>query len=231
MMRESRVVVDDREVKTGISARALEDQGFQVEIRRLKVGDYLLDNQVLVERKTLMDLFQSIKDGRLFSQIGRLQETTCSHKALILEGTTGTFPHWRRRRDAVQGALITISFFYGLPVLRSRSTDETILLFRFITNQLAATRSGALPRQGQRPRGKRALQYHILQGLPRVGPDKARKLLEQFGTVEKVVQASDDDLQRIPGIGPTTARIIRWSLMETPSEYLASSADTPTANK
>lgn len=59
----------------------------EIEIARLPVGDYEVNNQLLVERKTLMDLVTSLKSGRLFAQIYRLvqSESPC---ALLLEGTS-----------------------------------------------------------------------------------------------------------------------------------------------
>ena len=57
-----------------------------MEVERLTLGDYLVDNTFLFERKTLPDLAESIKQGRLFSQALRLAESKLS-VALILEGT------------------------------------------------------------------------------------------------------------------------------------------------
>ncbi|MEW5891465.1 MAG: hypothetical protein AB1768_21085 [Pseudomonadota bacterium] len=37
---------------------------FESEVRRLAVGDYLVDGRFLFERKTLADLALSIKQGR-----------------------------------------------------------------------------------------------------------------------------------------------------------------------
>ncbi len=40
--------------------------------RRLSVGDYLFDRNLLIERKSIPDFCLSIKDGRLFTQAGKL---------------------------------------------------------------------------------------------------------------------------------------------------------------
>lgn len=51
----------------------------------------------------------------------------------------------------------------------------------------------------------------VLNLLPRVGPVRVRKLLENFGTPESVLSASSDALQRVSGIGEELARIVtRW---------------------
>ena len=52
----------------------------------------------------------------------------------------------------------------------------------------------------------------MLQTLPRVGPDKARRLLDTFGGFEAVCRASVADLIRVPGIGQGLARQI-WAAL------------------
>ncbi|MGZ8268464.1 MAG: helix-hairpin-helix domain-containing protein [Burkholderiales bacterium] len=79
-------------------------------------------------------------------------------------------------------------------------------------NASQAARLGALPRGGYRPRGKRARQLFILQGLPGVGPQHARRLIDHFGSVEGVVTASTDELSAISGIGRHIAEKIRWAV-------------------
>jgi ERCC4-type nuclease len=64
--------MDDRERRGPIPELLVEHNGFDFEIRLL-VGDYLLDNELLFERKALPDLVTSIKEGRLFSQTLRLR--------------------------------------------------------------------------------------------------------------------------------------------------------------
>lgn len=80
---------------------------------------------------------------------------------------------------------------------------------------------GARPRQGYRPKAKIALQSHVLQGLPGVGPERAARLLERFGSIKAVVAAGEDDLAAVDGIGPRTARRIGWAVGEPLTSYCA----------
>jgi ERCC4-type nuclease len=63
---------------------------------------------------------------------------------------------------------------------------------------------------------------HILQGLPGVGPERARRLLDAFGTVEGVLTASAEALSAIDGIGSNTADRISWAVREQEAEYTIS---------
>jgi ERCC4-type nuclease len=52
----------------------------------------------------------------------------------------------------------------------------------------------------------------LLQGLPRVGPERAARLLDRFGSVQAVATASAADLATVDGIGDSIAARIRWAL-------------------
>ena len=191
---------------------------FRVTVTRLKLGDYLLDNRFLFERKTLRDLAVAITDGRLFQQALKLSETKLQ-PALILEGTAQDLAGCGMRWEPIQGALVTVSLFCGVPLLRARTPAETVRTMLFAARQGRTFVTDALPRRGYRPRGKRARQLFILQGLPGIGPAKARRLLERFGSVETVANARPEELQLVEGIGKRIAEKLRWSVEETPREY------------
>jgi ERCC4-type nuclease len=212
------IVVDDREVRSGILEALRAIDGVTVEVRRLAVGDYVVDGQLLVERKTLHDLTESIKDGRLFYQARKLAEAPL-RSLIILEGTARSLKASRMRRESLQGALITLTVYLGIPLLRSCDPQETVRLMVYAARQGRAIANGALPRQGKRPRGKLRTQLHILQGLPGVGPERARLLLETFGNVEAVLTASEEALKSVDGIGSITAERICWAIREPELAY------------
>jgi ERCC4-type nuclease len=162
-----------------------------------------------------------VKDGRLFRQGLRLAEVG-AWRALILEGMSRDLAASGMARQALQGALVTVGLFIGVPVLRSRDLDESVQLLLFAGRQGRAVASGALPRRGRRPRGRRRAQLHLLQGLPGVGPRKAARLLAAFGSVAAVVTAGQEELRRVEGIGATTADAIRWAVREEAARYRAS---------
>jgi len=205
------IIIDDRESECGIAEILRKTAGVSVSMQRLPLGDYLVDQKLLVERKTFEDFASSIKDGRLFHQASRL----ASHplrSAILLEGSADDLRRSHMRRESIQGALIALTIVYGIPVLRSRDPEESSRLLLYAARQVRSRQLRPLPRLGKRPRGKRKLHLHILQGLPGVGPERACRLLEVFCSVEAVVHASAEQLSTVPGIGKKTANAIRWSL-------------------
>jgi ERCC4-type nuclease len=138
---------------------------------------------------------------------------------VVLEGRGRDLSASRMRREAIQGALAMLTLEIGIPILRSADAAETAGLMLIAARQRRAVASGALPRHGRRPRGKRRLQTHILQGLPGVGPARAQHLIERFGSIEAVVSASASELAEVPGIGSATAEMIRWAVEESAAPY------------
>jgi ERCC4-type nuclease len=213
-----RVVADDRENAGGVIEELRARADVALEVRRLARGDFLVEENFAVERKTLKDFAMSVIDGRWFKQTAALA-MGMRRGVIILEGTPKTAGELGVPRNALQGALITVSVFYGLAVLRARDPAETTRLLVYLGRQSKRVATGALPRPGYRPKGKRARQLFILQGLPGVGPDRAERLLDHFGSVENVAIASLDELGAVNGIGDSTAARIRWAVEERSSCY------------
>jgi len=101
------------------------------------------------------------------------------------------------RREAVQGALIGLTLYLGIPLLRSRDAAETVQLMLFAARQGRVATAGTVPSSGRRPRGKARIQSRILQGLPGVEPQRTRCLLETFGSLEEVIQADAEALASV----------------------------------
>jgi len=219
MEEETSVVVDDRELGSGVVEILNRRCGVRVQVERLPLGDYRIDDALLVERKTLRDLVASIKDGRLFRQGCRLAGASL-WPALILEGTGRDLDSSGMRREAIQGALVTLSVFLGIPLLRSMNPEETASIMLLAARQHRRLTGGPLPRRGRRPRGKYRVQARVLQGLPGVGPERARRLLDRFGSLEAVLTANVSELASVQGIGSGTAEAIRWAVDEASAGYL-----------
>jgi len=213
-----RVIADDRERSGEIISIFSKMENVSLSVKRLSIGDYMVENRLIFERKTLNDLAVSIIDGRLFKQMIRLARSR--YKAvLILEGTGKDLTNTGIRREALQGALITVNLILGIPILRSKNSSESARLIVYAAQQVATVIQGCCQRPGYRPKGKRRRQMFILQGLPGIGRERAERLLNAFGTVEAVITAGIEDLQRVDGIGQKTAEKIKWVVSEEISPY------------
>ena len=207
------IIADDRECKSEVIKSLLQIEDVKVCIYRLSMGDYQIDTRLIVERKTLKDFAVSIIDGRLFKQMLCLANSK-SEGVLILEGTVSDMVEIGMTREAMQGALITVSLILGIPILRSKDPSETAKLMVYIGRQIESMAMGGVQRHGYRPKNKRKRQLFILQGLPGIGPGRAGRLLDRFGSVEAAISASSSELQSVDGIGKSIADKIRWAVSE-----------------
>ena len=202
------VVADDREQAASVIGYLRAHKTIRLLIRRLDLGDYLVGNRVLVERKTVADFSMSIIDGRLFRQACRLVEAPY-HPLVLIEGFVSGEPAQGVSRQAIQGAMVTLALLMGIPCLRTRDEAETADLIRYAGEQDMRRIRKAIHRPGYRPKGRRKRQLFVLQGLPGVGPARAERLLDTFGSVQAVCSADIESLAAVEGIGRKTAETMR----------------------
>jgi DNA excision repair protein ERCC-4 len=202
------IAVDDRERPSGVVAELEKLSGVVVNVAHLTAGDYCIDEAVLIERKTAADFAQSLIDGRLFGQAGRMASSPL-RSAYIVEGSSAEWAGLGVSREALQGALITLMLIFDIPVFRSADPAESARLILYVGSQLVRLRDPEyLPYRQAKAKRKKTRQLRILQSVPGIGPDRAKRLLERFGTVRACFGASTSELMEVEGIGPKTAATI-----------------------
>lgn len=212
------IAVDNRERTTRVENALRRTRNVQVSRQKLIVGDYQVDDSLIVERKTLADFALSVRDGRLFHQVGRLTRQHRMRACLILEGTPNRYPHLAIPKPAFQGALITVILVFGLPVLRSATPEETADLILYAARQLQRRDVRPPRRRGFRVGGLTRRQLLLLQAIPDVGPKKAEWLLTTFGTPVEIAKATVESLEAVEGIGPSAAEKI-YSVFHGTTKY------------
>lgn len=184
----------------------------EMEIAALPYGDYLINGEITVERKTAADFLISIIDGRLFKQLSRLKKH-CRRPLLLIEGDPyATNLSFDPR--AIRGALLSTQVIWYIPILFSKSREDTRDIFLTIGRQEESSTALLTLRGSYRPKRLKSKQLYILQGLPHVGPRLARRLLDHFGSVIGVMNGTVDDLLMVEGLGRVSARAIREILDE-----------------
>lgn len=201
-----KIVVDYREKASGI-IDLLSAAGVHVEVGKVIYGDYVINSAITVERKTARDFLISLLDGRLFTQVSNLKRH-CVHPVVLIEGNP-----FKTGLDfdeaAIKGALISIQAIWYVPIMYSRSKEETKDILLMIGRQEETNMHVVPLRGGYRPRRLKSRQLYILQGLPRVGPTAAKRLLEHFRSVTNAMNAPVEELIQVDGIGRASAEKIR----------------------
>ena len=202
-----RLRVDFSERHAALFDLAQQCGDFDVQMEHLAIGDYFIDGGVIVERKTYADFATSLADGRLFPQAAAL--ALSPHRPVVLlEG-----PRPLRMPDvhphALKGAMVSLAVMWRLPVLCARDPEDSLQILRFLAGQIGKSGHGLLKRYDRKPKRFASQKLYMLQGLPGVGPALAHRLLIEFGSVERVVTASEATLMHVKGVGPKKARRIR----------------------
>ena len=137
-----RITADHTERACGIPEQLASSPFVDLRFKKLPIGDYIIDERVVIERKSGTDFPRSITDNRLFRQASRLAASRY-RSAVILEGPVEDALAGVSR-EAIQGALISLTLIFDIPVLRSTNKAETARLLIFAAKQL-----GDLDRQSR----------------------------------------------------------------------------------
>ncbi|MBI4096013.1 MAG: DEAD/DEAH box helicase [DPANN group archaeon] len=194
----------------GLVVDKLFESGAHVTVGTLTCGDFILSEDVGVERKIVNDFVVSLLDGRLFEQVRGLKGRFAKPLIIIEGNFEDIFKVRQVHPSALWGALASLVLDWGVPILFASNPTETAELLITIAKreQLERNKTVAV-RLDQKPRTIAEMQQFLVEGLPAVGPTLAKNLLRHFKSPINVFTASLEDLQTVDGIGSGKAELIR----------------------
>lgn len=219
---DKHITIDHRERADELAELLETNYGFIVTRGQLELGDYLIPPDTLVERKTTADFAVSILDGRLFRQAYRLSGSEWRRPIIIIEG--GSFQDRGGPEidiAAVKGALISLAQTFHLPVLRTRSQADSAWHLNQLHRQRQRVGGKAGTLSSSRAKRLRTRKINMLRAVEGIGPKLAGELLDEFGTVTNVINARDDQLLEIRGLGRKTIDKLRQTVREERAGYHA----------
>lgn len=204
------IIVDQRETKSSVvrSLDRREDVGLELET--LEVADYILSDRVAIERKSADDFVDTITGGRsLFEQAGDLK-SNYSRPIYLVEGRLEDLYSKGVHPNAVRGALASLSVDFGVSVLFTSGEDESAEILYTVAKREQEDEDREVRVHGEKSSATlMEQQEYVVSSIADVGPVTARKLLEEFGSVESVMTASKEELKEAEGVGEKTAERIR----------------------
>lgn len=197
--KQIKIIVDHREYRSPV-ARNLTIKDAFVESQQLNTGDYVLSTRIGVERKTVDDFLQSLIDGKLFDQISRLRDAY-PRPILIIEGE-GLLTKRNISHNAIFGSIVSITVDFGVPIITTKNPMETADLLYIMAKREQRDEKRPIAVRGEKtPMSLREKQQFIVEGLPNVSAVLAKRLLERFGSIKDIVNASEEELREVAGIG------------------------------
>ena len=213
-----RIYVDSREASTKNGKKIVKkvnELGAEVVIRKLDFGDFLVGEDVAVERKTIHDLVSTLTQRFLFDQIFKMKNAY-PKAILLIEGYMGVLRKFRRiTPESLNGTLFAI-VQANIPIVPTIDYKDTATFLVTAAKQLLKEgKEKAIIRHRPKAKTLKEKQLYAVTGLPNVGPTLAANMLKQLGSVQKVFSASKEEFKAVNGVGPLTAsRIIE--VLEAP---------------
>lgn len=200
------VFADTREGNSKV-IRHLSEIEIDVKVQAMAVGDYQVSDEVVIERKTAKDFVDSIVDKRLFKQARSLMEEF-KRPLVILEGDD--LYNGMINPNAIRGSIASIALDFGISIIPTRNAQDTAAMIKRIAiREQSGEKTPIQIRTDKKPVNLWEQQLFIIESLPNIGPVNAKNLLEHFGTVANIINASESQLQEVEGIGKKTAANIR----------------------
>jgi ERCC4-related helicase len=202
------IYVDNRE--RGKLVDELHELGATIKLKNLEVSDFILSDDVAVEKKEVNDFVSSLLDGRLFNQAIEMKRNF-DKPLYIIEGKLDEL-YLSRNVDsnAIRSAMISLLIDYGIPILFSINSTETAKYIYHIAKREQIDLKKSISLRGSRrnwPTEKQ--QQFLIEGLPLVGENLAVALLKKFKTPQAIANASLEELQEVDKLGPKKAEQIK----------------------
>ena len=200
------VIADSREGNSKV-IRHLSQMEMDVKIQSMAVGDYQVSDEVVIERKTAKDFVSSMLDKRLFKQARELS-LEFKRPLLILEGDD--LYSGMVNPNAIRGTIASIALDFGISIIPTRDSQDTAAMIKRIAiREQSGEKTPIQVRTDKKPLSLWEQQLYIVESLPNIGAVNAKNLLQHFGSVSNVINASESELMEVEGIGKKTAENIR----------------------
>jgi ERCC4-type nuclease len=196
----------------GPIACLLRERGIEVTLLPLEVDwrplpdRYLLGEGRIAERFTTAQFGRAIVRKTLFLTALDLRAQD-GEPIFVIEGAD-FHEYGSLHPNAVRGALSALVIEYGGSVLRTSDPEDTAELLTMMARHaqfgvpeisLAAKRKADSPADEQR---------RVIEMLPGVGFSLARRLLQRFGSIRRILAASPEDLAQVRGLSVQRAEVV-----------------------
>lgn len=184
--------------------------GVVVNEKSLEIGDFIVSDNVAIEKKTHSDFISSIIDGRLFEQ-ARLLKENFNKPIIIVEG----YSDRQINENALKAAIASLLIDFNVSLLNTKNPSDTAKTIYWIAKkEQQENKRGISFKVGKKPKEIKELQEKIVSSLPGISTIISKRLLEHFGTIENIFLSDEMKLQKVKGIGKKLAKKIRKILTE-----------------
>lgn len=204
-MSEYTIFIDDREKRSKI-LNYLRKMGVKVLISRLNVGDYIISKDIIIERKKIDDLVNSLIDGRLFEQVKNMLRYS-TRPLIIVEGNLNNIYRYRKITPHQMLGLLSTLLLMSVNIIFVRNEEETAYFIYSLIKKINTEKEKkewiSPTKIGHRKGGKSIwdAQVNLISSIPGISREMAIKILKYFGSPRKFFKASSYEMKKVEGIG------------------------------
>ena len=200
-----KIKIDYREKGSKVIKKLI-DMNVIIELEKLEIGDYIINNKIGIEYKNSGDFIDSLIDGRLLNQV-RLLKINFERPLVVVEGPD-IYSVRKVHPNAIQGLLLAIQVGFGVPIIFTRSPNESAeLIYNILKREDTDKKSHSLVFD-KKPLSNKELAEFIVGSLPGIGPSLAKELLKRFGSIKALANADIEDLKEVNKVGKKIAKKI-----------------------
>jgi ERCC4-type nuclease len=184
----------------------------------LEIGDYIYDD-VCFEAKSSFDFLMSVMNKRLWNQIDNMDRAFNNNIIIMYGKAEDAMTQWLDNAKGVGNRFnnhrLIHNKFYGAIGKIILDTDCNIVWVPFIDNAAKAIcvvckmqpheREVYTPRLIKKKISTTDLRIDVLTTIKGLSEKKAKKLIENHGSIMEIGEATLKELQEIEGIGATLA--------------------------
>lgn len=228
-----KIQIDNREKDRVKSASEYyKKQGLEVEVCELEIGDYLFNDKVVFELKTIADFVASIQDGRVFNQAINQVETYTYHYVIIVGNE-----HTRTKCLAMSKHYRPVTVYQYLGAIASLNRYTTVIesyspyinetYYRMLITAKKALQNRPIVKKFPKKHKNTALNF-LMYSVYGINSKKAQLIVETYNikTMADLFKLTKEDLILIDGIGDKTAT----NIINQIGELWKSKSNTPKQN-
>lgn len=199
------IVVDEREFKSSMPFSLLK-AGFEVKPMYILVGDYILTDDICIERKSYMDLVGSLRSGRLHIQIQKMR-LNYKKPLLMLEFSNTPFNSITGtpgNTTMIERLLAIVRFYPEVKFIWGSSSDHcSTILMQIANNSNSKIDIQKLESKYTYVKKKHTTFKNFLDNIPFLSEDEINILTTNFSSISQLVKAKREELVNMLNRSPS----------------------------
>jgi len=210
------IIIDTREANSAPKiVKGLKELGAEIQLETLQKGDYIISDQVAIERKTVHDFVYTLTRRFLFEQLFKLKEVYPKPYILIEGYLPIVYKFSKIQPASVWGAMFALTK-QGINMIHTNSYKETtdFLYTAAKQEQITEKRKPAV-HPIKLTETLQDQQIFFLASLPNIGREKAISLLDSYQTPMNALLSVDNWKKQAYGLGPIITERVK-QVLNTP---------------